>query len=73
MALSAFRRGRKADAILAVILGGLSVLWYLLSESVESVWINIFPYVIVLLVLIFFAQRLRVPAADGQVYRRGEA
>lgn len=72
VAISAFRRGRKSDAILAVILGSLSVLWYLLSESVEPVWINIFPYVIVLLVLIFFAQRLRVPAADGQVYRRGE-
>ncbi len=72
VAIFAFRRGRKADAVLAVILGGLSVLWYLLSESVEPVWINIFPYVIVLLVLIFFAQRLRVPAADGQVYRRGE-
>ncbi|HEX6947680.1 MAG TPA: ABC transporter permease [Acidimicrobiia bacterium] len=73
VAISAFRRGRKVDAGLAVGLGALSVLWYLLSESVESVWINIFPYVIVLLVLVFFAQRLRVPAADGQIYRRGEA
>ena len=73
VALSAFRRGRKADAGLALSLGALSVVWYLLSDSVESVWINIFPYVIVLLVLVFFAQRLRMPAADGEIYRRGEA
>src|SRR5690606_18185592 len=73
VAIQAFRKGRKADSALAVALGALSILWYLLSDSVESVWINIFPYVIVLLVLVFFAQRLRMPAADGQVYRRGEA
>jgi len=29
--------------------------------------------VIVLVVLIFFTKRLRPPAADGQVYRKGEA
>lgn len=73
VAFTAFRRRRIADAVLATILGSLSILWYLLSESVEPVWINIFPYVIVLLVLIFFAQRLRMPAADGVVYRRGES
>ena len=29
--------------------------------------------VIVLVVLIFFTKRLRPPAADGQIYRKGEA
>ncbi len=29
--------------------------------------------VIVLLVLVFFSQRLRVPAADGMPYRKGES
>ena len=29
------------------------------------------PYVITLLVLAFASQRLRPPAADGQVYRKG--
>jgi len=28
--------------------------------------------VIVLLVLVFFSQRLRMPAANGQPYRKGE-
>jgi ABC-type uncharacterized transport system permease subunit len=36
------------------------------------VWINILPFVIVLIVLVFFAQRLRAPAADGLRYRKGE-
>ena len=30
------------------------------------------PYVTTLLVLAFASQRLRMPAADGQVYRKGE-
>jgi simple sugar transport system permease protein len=31
------------------------------------------PYVATLLVLAFASQRLRPPAADGQVYRKGES
>jgi simple sugar transport system permease protein len=31
------------------------------------------PYVATLLVLAFASQRLRPPAADGQIYRKGEA
>lgn len=72
VAVWALRRGKKGDALLAALLGGAALVWYLTSETVDSVWINIFPYVIVLVVLVFFAQRLRMPAADGQRYRRGE-
>ena len=35
-------------------------------------WIAILPYVIVLVVLAFYSQRLRMPRADGLPYRRGE-
>ncbi len=31
------------------------------------------PYVVTLLVLAFASQRLRMPAADGQIYRKGSA
>ena len=31
------------------------------------------PYVVTLLVLSLASQRLRPPAADGQVYRKGSA
>lgn len=72
VAVWALRKGKKGDSLLAGVLGVAALVWYLTSETVDSVWINIFPYVIVLVVLVFFAQRLRMPAADGQRYRRGE-
>ena len=31
------------------------------------------PYLTTLLVLAAFSQKLRMPAADGQVYRKGSA
>ena len=68
----AVSRGRRVDAILAGILGALAAIWYFASETVPNWWINILPFVIVLIVLVFFAQRLRMPAADGQIYRKGE-
>lgn len=73
VSLWALSRAKRGDALLAALLGSAAVVWYLTSETVESVWINIFPFVIVLLVLVFFAQRLRPPAADGLPYRKGEA
>lgn len=65
-------RGRRGNAMLATVLCALAAAWYFASEDVPNWWINIFPFVIVLVVLVFFAQRLRVPAADGQRYRKGE-
>jgi general nucleoside transport system permease protein len=68
----AARDNRKVDAGIAAGLGGLSFLWYLTADAVPDWWTNIFPYVMVLVVLVFFAQRLRPPAAAGLRYRRGE-
>jgi len=48
-------------------------MWYFLSTTVPDWWISILPFVIVLVVLVFFSQRLRMPRADGLPYRRGEA
>ncbi|MEM8902330.1 MAG: ABC transporter permease, partial [Actinomycetota bacterium] len=68
----ALQRRNRVDAILAAIFGGLTLLWYLLSDTAPSWLPNTMPFVLVLLVLIFASQRLRMPAADGQIYRRGE-
>lgn len=55
---------------------GLSLLvlaWYAFTTEVPAEFTNMTPYIATLLVLAFSAQRLRMPAADGQVYRKGEA
>ncbi len=72
VAIWALSRKKRGDAALALALGLLAAGWYLTSETLNETWINILPFVIVLIVLIFFAQRLRPPAADGLPYRKGE-
>jgi simple sugar transport system permease protein len=72
VAIWAFTRSKRTDTVLAVVLSGIFALWYFTTDVVPDVWINILPFVIVLLVLIFFAQRLRPPAADGLRYRKGQ-
>ena len=69
----ALKRRRRIDAGLAAGLGLGAAVWYFLSSTVPDWWISILPFVIVLVVLVFFSQRLRMPRADGVVYRRGEA
>ena len=64
---------RVTDGALAGVLAIGALIWWLASESVPGWWSNILPYVVVLLVLVFFAQRLREPAALGAPYRRGES
>ena len=73
VAARAVMRGRRVDAALA---GGLALgaaVWYFLSETAPDWWTAILPYVIVLVVLAFYSQRLRMPRADGLPYRRGQA
>ena len=69
----ALSRRRRIDASIAAGLGLGAALWYFLSTTVPNWWTFILPYVIVLVVLVFFSQRLRMPRADGLAYRKGEA
>ena len=68
----ALRKDKRTDAAIAFVLGTLSAIWYFIADTVPDWWVKIIPYVIVIVVLIFFAQRLRMPAANGQNYRRGQ-
>ncbi len=66
------RGKRRAGAVSA--LTGLAVLaWFLMTEVVPEDFTRMTPYVLTLFVLAVAAQRLRMPAADGQVYRKGSA
>ncbi len=72
VAARALGRRRRVDAALAAGLGLGATAWYLASETAPDWWISILPFVIVLVVLAFYSQRLRMPRADGLPYRKGE-
>lgn len=47
-------------------------LWYALTDTIPSQFVEAAPYVTTLLVLALSAQRLRMPKADGLPYRKGQ-
>ncbi len=71
VAVWAIRKRNMIDAALAGTLAVLALIWYFATETVPDWWSNILPYVAVLLVLVFFSQRLRMPKALGLPYRKG--
>ncbi|HLN79093.1 MAG TPA: ABC transporter permease [Nocardioidaceae bacterium] len=66
-------RGQRTTAIVVAIFGGLFLVWFLVTRQVPRDFTSMTPYIATLLVLAFASQRLRMPAADGQVYRKGSA
>jgi len=66
------RNQRLVQGIIALVVGALVGVWYLATDSVPPELTGTTPYVTTLLVLAFASQRLRMPAADGQIYRKGE-
>jgi simple sugar transport system permease protein len=72
-ALLALRGGKRSRAIVLGVGGVLFLLWFLLTDEVPREFTSMTPYVATLLVLAFAAQRLRMPKADGQIYRKGSA
>ena len=70
-ALSLRRKAIRAAAISGI--GGVLVLiWFLQTDEVPENFTTFTPHVATLLVLALASQRLRMPAADGQPYRRGQ-
>lgn len=69
--ITSLRNDRRTDAVIAGIIATVVFLWWVLTDTAPSWLPNAMPYVAVLLVLLFMSQRLRMPAADGQIYRKG--
>jgi ABC-type uncharacterized transport system permease subunit len=67
------RDGRRTQAIVSVVLGGGFLLWFLTTDTIPQEFTGMAPYVTTLFVLAFLSQSLRMPAADGQIYRKGSA
>jgi ABC-type uncharacterized transport system permease subunit len=67
------RRTNFTTATVVFVIGAAIGAVYLSIDQVPGDFTRMTPYVITLLVLAFASQRLRMPAADGQVYRKGSA
>ncbi|MBO9523773.1 MAG: ABC transporter permease [Nocardioidaceae bacterium] len=66
-------RGKRTSGLVIGAFGAAFLVWYFAKDTVPSDFTSMTPYVVTLLVLAFFAQRLRMPKADGQIYRKGSA
>jgi len=73
LALVQLRQGKRVSALVVAAVGVLIGAVYFLIDEVPGDFTNMTPYVITLVVLAFASQRLRMPAADGQIYRKGSA
>ena len=65
------RKGRTLPGAASLVLSGLVAWWYFATDTVPGELAGTLPYMTTLLVLAFASQRLRMPAADGQIYRKG--
>ena len=70
-ALQAYR-GKITQAVLAAVFAAASLIGFLTIEELPEGIVSFTPHLITLLVLALASQRLRMPKADGLVYRRGE-
>jgi general nucleoside transport system permease protein len=66
-------RRRPVSAVAAVVAGAGGVALYLVTDTVPGDFTVMTPYITTLLVLALASQSLRMPAADGMRYRRGQA
>ena len=73
VALMQLRLQNRRQAAVSAAMAAVFLLWYLTTDRVPREFTTMAPYVTTLLVLAFAAQRLRMPAADGQPYRKGSA
>ncbi len=65
------RKGRMLQGAGSLVVSALVAWWFFATDTVPGELAGTLPYVTTLLVLAFASQRLRMPAADGQIYRKG--
>ncbi|HZG94592.1 MAG TPA: ABC transporter permease [Mycobacteriales bacterium] len=66
-------RRRYVAAAAGAVLAVAFATWFFVTDDVPSQLVSSTPHLVTLLVLFFASQRLRMPAADGQPYRRGQS
>ena len=66
------RGARRLAGLVTAAMAIALLVWFLTTEEVPQDFSSMTPYVVTLLVLALASQRLRMPAADGLPYRRGQ-
>jgi simple sugar transport system permease protein len=64
-------RRNRVVALVSLVLAALATLWYVTADRLPVEFVQAMPYLVTLVVLALASQRLRMPAADGQRYRKG--
>lgn len=72
VAILQLRRGNKWVAVASVVIAALAAWWYFSTDSLPGQLVKAAPYAITLLVMGLASQNLRMPKADGLIYRKGE-
>ena len=72
LAVWQLRGSRRLTGLVTAGIAIAFLVWYLTTEEVPQDFSSMTPYVVTLLVLALASQRLRMPAADGLPYRRGQ-
>ena len=65
-------RRRVVPGVVSLVVAGLVFVWYARTDSLPDQIAYVTPYVATLLVLSLASQRLRMPAADGKPYIKGQ-
>jgi simple sugar transport system permease protein len=60
------------SGFICVAVGAAGLVWFAQTDVVPGDFTIMTPYLTTLLVLALASQRLRMPAADGLPYRRGQ-
>ncbi len=66
-------RARYLEVVIETIIAGLALWAYFKVTEVNNQFVYITPYVVTLVVVTIFAQRLRPPAAEGIPYLKGQS
>ena len=72
LALRAVAQGKRWTAAVLAAFAVLFGVWYGFSETVPSQLPQVTPHIMTLVVLVFAVRKLRMPAADGAIYSKGE-
>lgn len=70
--LALWQRSYRKSVVLAAVAASFAF-WWAVTDAVPSQFVFFTPHVTTLIVLGFAAQRLRMPAADGLRYRKGQS